>query len=1206
MNLLNPLFGLSVLLLWYVPGIFTSAAALARGGGKAIYMDDDFVYAHPFTGFAGTSQATLEAWVRFGESSQEQSVISYAITGSDNELWWAGNRQQLCAFGVCGTYNRVGFDGAWHHFAIELDGTTGGVNIYLDGVLNQNHTYKLDATPYIFPDGGALALGQDQDGVLLTLGQSFRGYIDDVRVWKTKRTAKEISDNYRVSLTGTENGLISYWKFDNGYANSVSSGLTFKSGTPSTISATICGTDPLEAASVESTASICSDGSDSDSVAYEKLNPGEDLTFSLVCASTATSAVTSVTITALPSTGSLFQVDSSGGKGSQISLNDPVSHAEWKVIYSSADGTFADTSVSIKITPSSGTAVNTKVNLVKNNKPVLAASQTLTAKEDRGAIFKLTATDSDNEPLTTVIASLPSKGSLYQHSIGVPGAPIISGNTTVSDFSNAVMYIPPSDEFGSEYTTFEYYVIEKEPPFTKTSTSKVSVDVLTVNDVAVVSPTGYAALFDGVDDLVVSVDNSGGSSTYGKAIFSLWIYPTMSSVSGGEIIIKSSDFSCELSRLVNGTIPYQCTLIGGSTVSTEVSTEMKGISHNAWNHLSVVFEEKTISTYINGTLSSSNASSSSSITVSSISLAGDIQTGNHLEGYFDDVLLIDTSLMTSNEILSTIKSLSLTYTKQVVQSQLPSSSLILFWHFDAVGSQFCKSLKEAGAACSAGNGLSHRIPLNVVSTAGVLPLLRVDTVQNGSPVKIKLPVMDVDNATTTISVVSLPATGTLYQVDSNGGVGRPISLTQSSGERLEQYVSGVVRFSSQFTATRFSVSQVIGPPNALLDKELGTYDNTLTWAHSQGTNCKRSNESTAPDIFFSEYLEVEFEKSVFVEEVLIYEINTLGSIVRIKAWDRNQYHTLWTGEVWGGPSSSNREFLPHICQSTFKTNRIRLELDTCNSTGWNNYDAILLTGLTEMPLSTVESNSGEVFVQSFDSGEDSFSYLANDCPYHRSTRSKPVVAYINAKSEDNEFPVMYIIIISLVSSIILIVIVFLLLRRRVRNDHFKVNTAWILSPDDLTGRPKYHNDRIGSARSGNSKATSSSDSLSSLKDLSFISNHDPQKQFYKEVPVTSHVFSCPKEFKLSQDLIFEFNQLFYLPNMNNFSRLIGLAIVSKKEVALVGEYASRGTLEDILYGSRVKPIEAMKSSMINDLLNGILFLESTFLGAHGMLILEHV
>ena len=45
---------------------------------------------------------------------------------------------------------------------------------------------------------------------------SFKGNVDDLRLWDRALTAKEIAENYNRYLNGGESGLIGYWQFDEG------------------------------------------------------------------------------------------------------------------------------------------------------------------------------------------------------------------------------------------------------------------------------------------------------------------------------------------------------------------------------------------------------------------------------------------------------------------------------------------------------------------------------------------------------------------------------------------------------------------------------------------------------------------------------------------------------------------------------------------------------------------------------------------------------------------------------------------------------------------------------------------------------------------------------------------------------------------------------------------------------------------------------
>ena len=61
-----------------------------------------------------------------------------------------------------------------------------------------------------------LSLGGSQ--ATRTQGSGYKGYVDDVRLWKRALTYAEIENNFSRILGGTENGLILYWPLDEGLA----------------------------------------------------------------------------------------------------------------------------------------------------------------------------------------------------------------------------------------------------------------------------------------------------------------------------------------------------------------------------------------------------------------------------------------------------------------------------------------------------------------------------------------------------------------------------------------------------------------------------------------------------------------------------------------------------------------------------------------------------------------------------------------------------------------------------------------------------------------------------------------------------------------------------------------------------------------------------------------------------------------------------
>jgi len=120
--------------------------------------------------------------------------------------------------------------GAWHHVAATFDGTV--MRVYLDGLLDG---VRSDASPIdwadlpeVFPPGQSnypspaqLFIGADKHndlggGATIPDFAFYEGDIDEVQIWNRALSQDEIDLYRRISLTGTEPGLVDYWKFDEG------------------------------------------------------------------------------------------------------------------------------------------------------------------------------------------------------------------------------------------------------------------------------------------------------------------------------------------------------------------------------------------------------------------------------------------------------------------------------------------------------------------------------------------------------------------------------------------------------------------------------------------------------------------------------------------------------------------------------------------------------------------------------------------------------------------------------------------------------------------------------------------------------------------------------------------------------------------------------------------------------------------------------
>jgi hypothetical protein len=183
-----------------------------------------------------TNALTLEAWInatgqgggdsggaiinREGEyllSRFPDGTIRYAI--ANNEPGW-----QFVDTGVVIPENQ------WTHVALTYDPTAAEIRLYIHGVL----AYSAEGTGPIgdaLPAQNELRIGSRQGAT----SQVFEGQIDDVRIWNVARTETEIQSNFQRRLTGSEPGLLAYFKFDE------SSGTSTADSGPHNLSGTLMG-----------------------------------------------------------------------------------------------------------------------------------------------------------------------------------------------------------------------------------------------------------------------------------------------------------------------------------------------------------------------------------------------------------------------------------------------------------------------------------------------------------------------------------------------------------------------------------------------------------------------------------------------------------------------------------------------------------------------------------------------------------------------------------------------------------------------------------------------------------------------------------------------------------------------------------------------------------------------------------------------------
>ena len=182
-------------------------------GTAASFAGDDMAFTEYNPTFP-RSQFTLSCWVKLGAGNDGTSIFDLGSTISKN--WWLHTLPAASGKGIrFGMGNGVGdvteldyaFPAAtaddWHYIATTYNGAS--VLLYVDGELIQTAVANIES------DSMPLFVGQN------ALGAAFyKGKLDELRFFNRQLSQTEIQMFMNRTVAPDANGLVNYWKFDEG------------------------------------------------------------------------------------------------------------------------------------------------------------------------------------------------------------------------------------------------------------------------------------------------------------------------------------------------------------------------------------------------------------------------------------------------------------------------------------------------------------------------------------------------------------------------------------------------------------------------------------------------------------------------------------------------------------------------------------------------------------------------------------------------------------------------------------------------------------------------------------------------------------------------------------------------------------------------------------------------------------------------------
>lgn len=190
-------------------GSQTGGSLRFDGDGDYVAIDSLFYEGSDY------EELTLETW--FKTSATAPAILA---SSEVNDYWRLYHASGKVGFNL---QNRIGVvssstinDGEWHHVAVVFD--QGTLTLYVDGEKEAEEetaisTFGSGNKRYLMLGVGSEA--NEFNGNIRSL-DFFEGNLDEFRIWSVSRDSLEIKDNYNRLISNEQNGLVLYYRFDEG------------------------------------------------------------------------------------------------------------------------------------------------------------------------------------------------------------------------------------------------------------------------------------------------------------------------------------------------------------------------------------------------------------------------------------------------------------------------------------------------------------------------------------------------------------------------------------------------------------------------------------------------------------------------------------------------------------------------------------------------------------------------------------------------------------------------------------------------------------------------------------------------------------------------------------------------------------------------------------------------------------------------------
>jgi len=159
-----------------------------------------------------------------------------------------------------------------------------------------------------------------------------------------------------------------------------------------------------------------------------------------------------------------------------------------------------------------------------------------------------------------------------------------------------------------------------------------------------------------------------------------------------------------------------------------------------------------------------------------------------------------------------------------------------------------------------------------------------------------------------------------------------VELIEFNGVPIRQYASSVIAFSSQYSPTTWSAAQALGKQN--VHPAYGDYNKA--WASLKADENR-------------EFLVLGLDTPQSVKTIEIYETFNPGAVdsVFLRKSDSGEWIKVYSKPVITDLPKEARVFSIFLKETTFLVDAIRIAINSPEVDGWNEIDAVAITGERE-------------------------------------------------------------------------------------------------------------------------------------------------------------------------------------------------------------------------------------------------------------------